>query len=83
MTVYIYIHGQFYGFMSSLKKCSDGSRPHIVGKRTPRFPDSHSYEIEAKSRFCPTRKGLKLGDDSDEDVAQSITMVLAEAFLER
>ncbi|KAI3522380.1 hypothetical protein L1887_00118 [Cichorium endivia] len=70
-----------YGFMSLLKKKrSGGSRPRVVGKRTPRFPVSHTYEnVKGEKSFLPSRKGVKLRADNDEDVAHSIAMALAEA----
>lgn len=70
-----------YGCLSLLKKKrSGGSRPRAVGKRTPRFPVSHSYEnIKGEKYFSQTRKGLKLRADNDDDVAHSIAMALAEA----
>ncbi|KAI3821957.1 hypothetical protein L1987_09535 [Smallanthus sonchifolius] len=61
-----------YGFLSLLKKKrSSGSRPRVVGKRTPRFPVSHAYGN--------AKRVLKLRDNDDEDVAHSIAMALAEA----
>ncbi|XP_021999032.1 protein ALWAYS EARLY 3 isoform X3 [Helianthus annuus] len=61
-----------YGFLSLLKKKrSAGSRPRVVGKRTPRFPVSHSYGN--------VKKGQKPRENDDEDVAHSIAMTLAKA----
>ncbi|KAL8244693.1 hypothetical protein R6Q59_010951 [Mikania micrantha] len=61
-----------YGFLSLLKKKrSAGSRPRVVGKRTPRFPVSHFYGN--------VKRGLKLKENDDEDVAHSIALTLAEA----
>ncbi|KAL7597112.1 hypothetical protein Lser_V15G27974 [Lactuca serriola] len=71
-----------YGCMSlTKKKRSGGSRPRVVGKRTPRFPVSHSHEyVKGEKPFLPTRKGIiKPKADDDEDVAHSIAMALAEA----
>ncbi|KAL4592913.1 hypothetical protein LXL04_005920 [Taraxacum kok-saghyz] len=71
-----------HGCMSILKKKrSGGTRPRVVGKRTPRFPVSHSYEnVKGEKTFLPlARKGVKLRGDDDEDVAHSIAMALAEA----
>ncbi|KAK1436006.1 hypothetical protein QVD17_01781 [Tagetes erecta] len=60
-----------YGCLSLLKKKrSAGSRPRVVGKRTPRFPVSHSYGN--------VKRGLRLRENDDEDIAHSIAM-LAEA----
>ncbi|KAK9079883.1 hypothetical protein SSX86_001556 [Deinandra increscens subsp. villosa] len=61
-----------YGCLSLLKKKrSVGSRPRVVGKRTPRFPVSHAYGN--------SKRGLKLRENDDEDVAHSIAMALAGA----
>ncbi|XP_076938608.1 protein ALWAYS EARLY 3-like [Bidens hawaiensis] len=61
-----------FGCLSLLKKKrSAGTRPCVVGKRTPRFPVSHSYGN--------VKKGLKLWENDDEEVAHSIAMTLAEA----
>ncbi|CAA3020975.1 ALWAYS EARLY 3-like [Olea europaea subsp. europaea] len=71
-----------YGCLSVLKKKrSGGSRPRPVGKRTPRFPVSFSYEnINAETYFSPTRNGLKLkANANDEEVAHEIAIALAEA----
>lgn len=58
-----------------------GSRPRPVGKRTPRFPVSFSYEnINGEKYFSPTRQGLKLKANADDDeVAHEIAIALAEA----
>ncbi|KAH6808743.1 hypothetical protein C2S51_026526 [Perilla frutescens var. frutescens] len=71
-----------YGCLSLLKKKrSGGSRPRPVGKRTPRFPVSFSYEnINGEKYFSPTRQGLKLKANADDDeVAHEIAIALAEA----
>lgn len=71
-----------YGCLSLLKKKrSGGSRPRPVGKRTPRFPVSFSYEnANGENYFSPTRQGLKLkSNDDDDDVAHEIANILAEA----
>ncbi|XP_042050498.1 protein ALWAYS EARLY 3-like isoform X2 [Salvia splendens] len=71
-----------YGCLSLLKKKrSGGSRPRPVGKRTPRFPVSFSYEnINGEKFFSPTRQGLKLKSNADDDeVAHEIAIALAEA----
>lgn len=64
-----------YGFFLA------GSRPRPVGKRTPRFPVSFSYEnINIEKFFSPTRQGLKLKANADDDeVAHEIAIALAEA----
>ncbi|KAJ8539716.1 hypothetical protein K7X08_013968 [Anisodus acutangulus] len=61
------------------KKRSGGSRPRAVGKRTPRFPVSFSYENSIGEKyFSPRRRSLKLqADDTDDDV--KIALVLTEA----
>ncbi|CAN4091711.1 unnamed protein product [Withania somnifera] len=61
------------------KKRSGGSRPRAVGKRTPRFPVSFSYENHKGGKyFSPSRQSLKLqADDTDDDV--KIALVLTEA----
>ncbi|KAK6117357.1 hypothetical protein DH2020_048875 [Rehmannia glutinosa] len=74
--------GSSYGCLSLLKKKrSGGSRPRPVGKRTPRFPISFSYEnISGDKLFSPTRQGLKLKANADDDeVAHEIAIALAEA----
>lgn len=70
-----------YGFLSLLKKKrSGGSRPRVVGKRTPRFPVSHSYEnVKGEKFYSQTKKPLKPRTEYDEDVAHNIAMALAEA----
>ncbi|KAA8527473.1 hypothetical protein F0562_034812 [Nyssa sinensis] len=70
------------GCLSLLKKRrSGGSRPRAVGKRTPRFPVSYSLEkVNGEKFFSPTRQGLKLKvDANDDDVAHEIALALAEA----
>ncbi|XP_060173823.1 protein ALWAYS EARLY 3-like isoform X1 [Lycium barbarum] len=61
------------------KKRSGGSRPRAVGKRTPRFPVSFSYENPmGKKYFSPSRRSLKpQADDTDDDM--KIALVLTEA----
>ncbi|CAL5347002.1 unnamed protein product [Camellia sinensis] len=58
-----------------------GSRPRAVGRRTPRFPVSYSYEkVNGEKFFSPTRQGLKLKvDANDDDVAHEVALALAEA----
>ncbi|KAK4483287.1 hypothetical protein RD792_010472 [Penstemon davidsonii] len=71
-----------YGCLSLLKKKrSGGSKPRPVGKRTPRFPISFSYEnIKGEKYFSPTRPGLKIkANANDDEVAHEIAIALAEA----
>ncbi|KAL0388759.1 UNVERIFIED_CONTAM: protein ALWAYS EARLY 3 [Sesamum radiatum] len=71
-----------YGCLSLLKKKrSGGTRPRPVGKRTPRFPVSYSYEnINGEKYFSPTKQGLKLkANTDDDDVAHEVAIALAEA----
>ncbi|CAK9159738.1 unnamed protein product [Ilex paraguariensis] len=71
-----------YGCLPLLKKKrSGGSRPRAVGKRTPRFPVSYSCEkVGGEKLFSPTRQGLKLKEDAnDDEVAHEIAIALAEA----
>ncbi|KAL0414702.1 UNVERIFIED_CONTAM: protein ALWAYS EARLY 3 [Sesamum radiatum] len=71
-----------YGCLSLIKKKrSGGTRPRPVGKRTPRFPVSFSYEnINGEKYFSPTRQGLKLKANTDDDeVAHEVAIALAEA----
>ncbi|CAH9148846.1 unnamed protein product [Cuscuta epithymum] len=60
------------GCLSLLKKKrSGGTRPRVVGKRTPRFPVPYSYE---------NAKGLNRSlDANDDEVAHEIAIALAEA----
>ncbi|XP_058209241.1 protein ALWAYS EARLY 3 isoform X2 [Rhododendron vialii] len=70
------------GFLlMSKKKRSVGSRARVVGKRTPRFPVSYSYEkVNGEKFFSTTRQGLKLKvDANDDDVAHEVALTLAEA----
>uniref|UniRef100_A0A5B6Z075 SANT domain-containing protein n=1 Tax=Davidia involucrata TaxID=16924 RepID=A0A5B6Z075_DAVIN len=70
------------GCLSLLKKRrSGGSRPRAVGKRTPRFPVSYSYEkVNGEKFFSPTRQGRRSkADPNDDDVAHEIALALAEA----
>ncbi|XP_047978072.1 protein ALWAYS EARLY 3-like [Salvia hispanica] len=71
-----------YGCLSLLKKNRSGvSRDRPVGKRTPRFPVSFSREnINGEKFFSPTRQGLKLKANADDnEVAHEIAIALAEA----
>lgn len=67
-----------YGCLPLLKKKrTGGSRPRPVGKRTPRFPVSFSYE---KSYLdSPTKQGLDLKDDTNDDEVHEIAAALAGA----
>ncbi|KAF7144937.1 hypothetical protein RHSIM_Rhsim04G0219400 [Rhododendron simsii] len=70
------------GFLlMSKKKRSVGSRARVVGKRTPRFPVSYSFEkVNGEKFFSTTRQGLKLKvDANDDDVAHEVALTLAEA----
>ncbi|KAL0368247.1 UNVERIFIED_CONTAM: protein ALWAYS EARLY 3 [Sesamum calycinum] len=71
-----------YGCLSLLKKKrSGGTRPCPVGKRTPRFPVSFSYEnINGEGYVSPTKQGMKLkASGNDDEVAHEIAIALAEA----
>ncbi|VFQ88984.1 unnamed protein product [Cuscuta campestris] len=72
-----------YGCLSLLKKKrSGGTRPPVVGKRTPRFPVPHSHEnVNDRNYFCSSRQGLKrkLDANDDDEVAHEIAIALAEA----
>lgn len=68
-----------YGCLSLLKKKrTGGSRPRAVGKRTPRFPVSYSYDKydEQKSRSSKQSRKSEV-DANDDEVA---VLVLAEAL---
>ncbi|KAM7488190.1 hypothetical protein LguiB_025674 [Lonicera macranthoides] len=74
--------GSNYGGLTLLKKKrSGGTRPRAVGKRTPRFPVSYSYENVNGEKYCsPSRLGLKPKmDANDDEVAHEIALALAEA----
>ncbi|KAL6971312.1 hypothetical protein U1Q18_030990 [Sarracenia purpurea var. burkii] len=60
---------------------ASGSRPRAVGKRTPRFPVSYSYEkVNGEKFFSPSRQSLKPKVDAhDDDVAHVVALTLAEA----
>ncbi|GAA0140848.1 DNA metabolism protein [Lithospermum erythrorhizon] len=75
-----------YGILSLWKKKpSGGSRPRAVGKRTPRFPVSFSYEnVRGEKYFSPNRQGLKMkGNNNEDEVAHEIALALAEASQRR
>ncbi|XP_057485696.1 protein ALWAYS EARLY 3-like isoform X1 [Actinidia eriantha] len=63
------------------KKRSGGTRPRVVGKRTPRFPISYSHDkVNREKFFSSARQGLKLKvDASVDDVAHEVALALAEA----
>lgn len=65
--------------MNFLWSCLSGSRPRAVGKRTPRFPVSFSYDNPMDEKyFSPSRQSLKpQADDTDDDV--KIALALTEA----
>ncbi|CAA6661334.1 unnamed protein product [Spirodela intermedia] len=68
-----------YGCLSLLKKKrSGGSRPRAVGKRTPRFPVSYTYDREAMNMLSPS-KLVKSERDADEDGVHVAALALAEA----
>ena len=58
-----------------------GSRPRVVGKRTPRFPVSYSFENgNGEKYFSTTRQAPKFKfDANDDEVAHEMLIVLAEA----
>ncbi|KAF9607392.1 hypothetical protein IFM89_034625 [Coptis chinensis] len=69
-----------YGCLSLLKKKrSGGSRPRAVGKRTPRFPVSYSYDKYESQKFVSPNKQVRKSevDTNDDEVA---VLVLAEAL---
>nr|DAD33388.1 TPA_asm: hypothetical protein HUJ06_012239 [Nelumbo nucifera] len=71
-----------YGCLSLLKKRrSGGSRPWAVGKRTPRFPVSHSYDKDDREKHVSSNKrGMKPEiDANDDEVAHEVALALAEA----
>lgn len=60
------------------KKRSGGSRPRAVGKRTPRFPVSYSYDKYDEQKLRSSKQSRKSeGDANDDEVA---VLVLAEAL---
>ncbi|KAL2459632.1 Protein ALWAYS EARLY 3 [Forsythia ovata] len=67
------------------KKCSGGSRSRPVGKRTPRFPVSYSYEnMNRENYFSPPSQRLKIeANANDADIAHEIAIALAEASQKR
>ncbi|XP_047319378.1 protein ALWAYS EARLY 2-like [Impatiens glandulifera] len=70
------------GCLSFLNKGRpNGIGPRAVGKRTPRYPISYSYERANGEKNSPKpRKGLQLKVDAvDDDVAHEVALVLAEA----
>ncbi|XP_051127509.1 protein ALWAYS EARLY 3-like [Andrographis paniculata] len=72
---------QNYGCLPLLKKKrSGGGRPCPVGKRTPRFPVSFSYDKSLSEKyFSPTKQGLGHKADVNEDEVHEIAVALAEA----
>ncbi|KAL0376476.1 UNVERIFIED_CONTAM: protein ALWAYS EARLY 3 [Sesamum calycinum] len=71
----------FWWYVKNEDKSRFGTRPRPVGKRTPRFPVSYSYEnINGEKYFSPTKQGLKLkANTDDDDVAHEVAIALAEA----
>lgn len=71
----------YVGLSLTKKKRTGGTGPRVVGKRTPRFPVSYSYEnIKGEKFFSPTRQGLKMkADTNDDEVAHEIALALTEA----
>ncbi|XP_017218646.1 protein ALWAYS EARLY 3 isoform X3 [Daucus carota subsp. sativus] len=67
-----------YDYLPLLKKKrSGGTRPRVVGKRTPRFAVSFSHEnINRDAYNSPTRQ---YGDANDSDVGHENLIALAEA----
>jgi len=58
-----------------------GTQPRAVGKRTPRFPISHSNKKDdTKLRVSPNKRGWKSDiDDNDDEVAHVAALALTEA----
>ncbi|XP_010243547.1 PREDICTED: protein ALWAYS EARLY 3-like isoform X2 [Nelumbo nucifera] len=73
--------GSSYGCLSLLKKKrSGGSRPHAVGKRTPRFPVLYSFGKDRERYLSSNKPGMKLDVDAyDDEVAHEVALALAEA----
>lgn len=70
-----------YGCPSPVKKRrSGGSRPRVVGKRTPRFPVSYTLEKQNSEAVLSGKQEPVLdGDHDDYDVAKAVALTLAEA----
>ncbi|KAG9454834.1 hypothetical protein H6P81_007738 [Aristolochia fimbriata] len=68
-----------YGCLPLLKKKrSGGSRPRAVGKRTPRFPVSYTYDKEERAKGgSSNRHGIKTELDSDDDEVAHVVLALA------
>lgn len=58
-----------------------GTQPRAVGKRTPRFPISHSNKKDdTKLHVSPNKRGWKSDiDDNDDEVAHVAALALTEA----
>ncbi|XP_058107388.1 protein ALWAYS EARLY 2-like [Magnolia sinica] len=58
-----------YGCLSLLKKKrSGGTRPHAVGKRTPRVPVSYLHDKDGRGNIVsPNKQGLESAVDADDD----------------
>ncbi|XP_073127631.1 protein ALWAYS EARLY 3-like isoform X1 [Henckelia pumila] len=64
-----------YDCLSLLRqKCSGGTQPRAVGKRTPRFPISYTHvNISRTNIISPSRPGLKINADADDEVVHEIS----------
>ncbi|KAL5701129.1 hypothetical protein ACHQM5_026501 [Ranunculus cassubicifolius] len=69
-----------YGCLALLKKKrTGGSRPRAVGKRTPRFPVSFSYDkYDDQKMVSPNKHARKSEADANDD--EVAVLVLAEAL---
>nr|XP_048323784.1 protein ALWAYS EARLY 2-like isoform X1 [Ziziphus jujuba var. spinosa] len=69
------------GCLSLLKKKHfDGNQPRAVGKRTPRFPVSYSHRKDYMENYIsPIKRGRKLENENDDEVAHVAALALAEA----
>ncbi|KAJ7977966.1 Protein ALWAYS EARLY 3 [Quillaja saponaria] len=70
------------GCLSLLKRRHlDGSQPRAVGKRTPRFPVSHSYKKDDRQNYVsPNKRGRKLEIEANDDVVAHVAaLALTEA----
>eukprot|EP01018_Ginkgo_biloba_P039343 Gb_37435 [translate_table: standard] len=70
-----------YGCPSPVKKRrSGGSRPRVVGKRTPRFPVSYTLEKQKSEAVVLSKEEpISDGDCDDYEVAKAVALTLAEA----
>ncbi|XP_026405505.1 protein ALWAYS EARLY 2-like isoform X2 [Papaver somniferum] len=69
------------GCFSVKKRRTIGGR-HAVGKRTPRYPVSHTSDKHESEKFVtPNKRGLKSDlDEHDEEVSHGEVLTLAEAL---